>query len=303
MLAPTTAPLPVTTLAPVTTRPAATQPARGAVLNPHWSATECRACHQMSGDTAQPIPAQSVEAVCVSCHDGRQARREPHPVGRPFGAMTRPADWPAPDDKVTCTTCHLVHPKGDAYAAKPPQNPMFLRGDPPDLLSFCGRCHAGVDAPQHRYNPHTAQYVKSQVVDSSCSFCHTQPMPSGTGAVRTGQPALRADPISLCVGCHQRHLEWSEKSHIGAHATPEILAALAAFSASWNPSASSAQPAASSLPLAGGNIVVCSTCHNPHAAGVFPVSNVLANGAVQPAPAAEQLRGLRSQLCGACHGK
>jgi predicted CXXCH cytochrome family protein len=257
----------------------------------------------MSGELARPIPVQNVETTCLRCHDGRQARTEPHPVGRRFGPMTRPADWPAPDDKVTCATCHQVHPTGDPRASRPLQNPMFLRGGGTDMLAFCGRCHPGADEPQRRYNPHAAQIDNGQVAQQSCAFCHNKPMPHGASAARTGQPALRADPISLCIGCHPTHLEWSEKGHIGTKVTPRILGSLTAFARARNLTPPSTQPAAGFLPLAGGDTVVCSTCHNPHYEGVFPPGSPLANGAAQPAPAAEQLRGLHSQLCGACHGK
>jgi hypothetical protein len=251
----------------------------------------------MSGTTANAIPAPAVEALCLRCHDGRQARSEPHPVGRPFGNMPRPTGWPAPDDKVTCTTCHEAHPGKKYDAPRPTENPMFLRGGTyADLLAFCGKCHAGADEPVRRFNPHAAQIDKGHVVAQSCGFCHSKIMPSGEKAVRTGDAALRADAISLCIGCHTTHPEWSERTHIGAHAKPETLAALQARSATT-------QPAATLLPLAKGDIVVCSTCHNPHYQGVFPPDSVLAAGAARPAPATEQLRGLRSNLCGACHAK
>ena len=286
-----------------TTRPAATQPARvSPAINPHWSPDGCASCHEMSGTHARPIPVAAVESICLRCHDGRQARSEPHPVGRQFGKMARPADWPAPDDKVTCITCHQVHPGGHPRAPRPADNPSFLRSGGGDVLTFCARCHAGAGEPQRRYNPHAAQIENGHVAQQSCAFCHTKTMPAGEKAVRTGEPALRADAISLCIGCHPTHLEWSPRSHIGAQATPRVLASLKSFTAAYQPPVTT-QPATTFLPLAAGDTIVCSTCHNPHYQGVFPPGSVLAAGAGQPKPAAEQLRGLRSNLCGACHGK
>jgi hypothetical protein len=290
--------------ASATARPAGITPAAPVAKapNPHWSRTGCQHCHVLAGEQARPIPVQKIEGICVKCHDGRRAPAEPHPVGRPFGGMTSPPGWPAPDNTLTCITCHDVHPNQDYYAPRPPQNPMFLRGYTGSLRAFCGQCHPGSTAPEHRYNPHVVQVENGQVVEKSCAFCHTKPLPSGAQAVRTGQPALRADPISLCIGCHRSHPEWSPRSHIGAKIRPRNLAAMNAFAAAHGLTPPDARPAAGFLPLAGGNTLMCATCHNPHEQGVFPPGSPLAAGAVQPDHLVPQLRGLRSNLCGACHG-
>ncbi len=179
---------------------------------------------------------------------------------------------------------------------------MFLREYSGNLLAFCGRCHAGANEPERRYNPHTVQVENGRVVPRSCEFCHTKSMPAGAQAVRTGDPALRADSILLCIGCHKTHPEWSQRSHIGAKPDAPKLAAMNSFAAAYGLTPPGKRPATGFLPLAGGTTVTCATCHNPHEEGVFPPGSVLAAGAVPPGRPILQLRGLRSNLCGACHG-
>jgi len=255
----------------------------------------------MTGNQARPIPAEEVEGVCMNCHDGRRAPAEPHPVGRRFERMKSPEGWPAPDNKVTCVTCHQVHPDRRYGAPRPTVNAMFLRDYRGDLLAFCARCHPGAEEPQLRYNPHAVQAQSGRIVEQSCTFCHAKPMPAGTRATRTGNPSLRASPILICISCHTTHLEWSQQGHIGAKATPAVLAALDAFSESH--AQEEARPSAGYLPLYGGQTVTCGTCHNPHQEGVFPAGSVLAAGAIRPGQQTEQLRGLGKELCGACHAK
>jgi len=300
---------------PVATQPArpapATQPARARqtpvrkAVNPHWTNTGCRHCHDPAAGPAGPIPPERVEAICVQCHDGRRARPEPHPVGRLFERTTKPPDWPAPEDKVTCITCHDIHPGGRFDGPRPADNPMFLRGWTGNILTFCGECHPATPEAHSRYNPHITQIQNGQIVAQSCEFCHTKPMPAGEQAVRTGEPALRGGPINQCVGCHNTHVDWFTPGHIGAKITSEVRIALEAVAARHGivmPEKTGL--AAGFLPLSDGDTVTCGTCHNPHQAGVFPDESPLAAGAARPPGRGnEQLRGLGKELCGACHAK
>lgn len=311
--------------AQVATRPAtqpaprtlATQPARRPPAepveraeNPHWSDTGCRHCHVSAGGHTHRIGDAQVEAVCLKCHDGRRATQEPHPVGRAFDGqrVVAPQGWPAPDGKVTCITCHRVHPNGDPHQPRPKSNPYFLREYKGDLLAFCGRCHVEAER-QGLFNPHTSMLdANGKPTAQGCQFCHTREMETGA-ATRAGDPALRAEAIVLCLGCHQNHIEWFEPGHIGAKVTPAIRAALDAFERQRGGTpggpAPATQPASTTLlPLGrGGDTLVCSTCHNPHQEGVFPPASVLGAGAIRPGQPAERLRGLGKELCGACHGK
>src|SRR5690606_27869627 len=133
----------------------------------------------------------------------------------------RPEGWPAPNGKVTCMTCHDIHPRGQFFVSRPADNSMFLREWDGDLLAYCGKCHPSEREVEVRYNPHVIQVQNGQVVGQSCAFCHTKAMPAGEEAVRTGEAHLRGSPNSLCVGCHPTHIDWFEPGHIGARVTPE----------------------------------------------------------------------------------
>lgn len=312
--------VPVALAQPAATQPAATQPARGIpstrpafqvpglgdkAVNPHWTDTGCRYCHVATGRRVNRISPEQVEDICMQCHDGRRAPAEPHPVGRRFERTTKPPAWPAPDGKITCITCHDVHLDRHYGAPRPAENPMFLRAWTGDVLAFCGRCHPGADQPESRFNPHLVQVQAGQVVQQSCDFCHAKPMPHGPQASRTGEPALRADSINLCIGCHTTHIDWFTPGHIGAKTTPEVRIALQAAAARRGVTLpEKAGLGAGFLPLGNGETVTCATCHNPHQVGVFAPGSVLAAGAIRPpGQANEQLRGLGKELCGACHAK
>jgi hypothetical protein len=61
------------------------------------------------------------------------------------------------------------------------------------------------------------------------------------------------------------------------------------------------------LPLGIGNRVVCSTCHNPHQAGLFPPEADLGMGAMKPreeqGPESLEMRGLGRGICRGCHNQ
>ena len=55
-------------------------PAGQRTVNPHYRADGCASCHVVAGGRAQPIEQPKVEALCLSCHDGKRASEEAHPV-------------------------------------------------------------------------------------------------------------------------------------------------------------------------------------------------------------------------------
>lgn len=302
---------------PVATRPASRPSAGERAVNPHGSTTGCQSCHAMRNGRAGDIRSRDVEGICIKCHDGIHAAQERHPVGRkPTQATPTPRGWPMPDGKVSCVTCHQVHQRGLSRHEVPPRNPMFLRGYEGDLLRFCGKCHAagGADVTATgggRYNPHLAMLDKDgRPSPQGCTFCHTQAMPAGTAAIRTGRPQLHADGVTLCLGCHPTHVDWFSPGHIGANVSADIREALARFertrhSAAADQPASTRPAAGELLPLGGsrGHTVVCGTCHNPHQQGVFAEGSDLAAGAMRTGQSTDQLRGLGKELCGVCHAK
>lgn len=260
----------------------------GAVTNPHWTKDGCGACHTIDEGKALPIPIEQIERLCLSCHDGVKAGIEPHPVGRLFAGenIVKPDGWPAPDNRVTCVTCHeLDHPSH--MTTEPPEgNRNLLRGG--GALSpqaFCAKCH--VQTEEARFNPHMMLNSSNEPLDDRCLFCHTGSMThSGTG--RSGDPKLRtAEPV-LCLGCHTTHVDFFDPGHTGTTVRGGRYAD---------------QARRSELPLRDGHLIVCSTCHNPHQAGLFESGTLLARGGIVPGRTSEPvaLRRPPNTLCKSCH--
>jgi hypothetical protein len=175
-----------------------------------------------------------------------------------------------------------------------------------DSLAQCGRCHVA-NKQQYRYNPHRMVNADGQVETQSCLFCHSHRFTADDLRHRTGKPALKANEITLCIGCHTQHTDFFEPGHIAAHVTPEILRNVKAAAAGGE----------MRLPLGRGETIVCSTCHNPHPAGVFPADGILNIGAMhqedlsttRPAGLSEPIRSrpvplrLGAATCGECHAR
>jgi len=290
-----------------TTRPT-TAPAKA--VDPHGSADGCRNCHAVEADAARPIAASAIDSICLKCHDGRQATRERHPIGRTFASrqITLPDGWPTHGGKLGCVTCHDI--RSACEQQRSAANPAFVRGyRAGNLIGFCGRCHEDGQAYQ-RYDPHVMLAGDKEPIERVCRFCHLPAIDQHDGAVRTGRPALRADEITLCLGCHGSHKDYYEPGHIGAPVNAEMKARVRV--ARPKPNVEFATPAFSAtvqsgqcepLPLGKGDVIVCSTCHNPHQDGTFAAGNVLDQGGL---PVGEgrgvlPLRGFGAEVCGACH--
>jgi hypothetical protein len=291
-----------------------TQPA---VVYPHWSADGCRHCHPMEANTVKPVSPVAVDGVCLACHDGKKAEAESHPIGRPLAGpqLVQPAGWPTDAGRIGCATCHDILSQGCRTGhTRSENNPAFLRDyQPGKPLAFCAHCHSD-SAAHHRHNPHVMLKEDNSILPGSCRFCHTADLDEQNRTVRTGNPALRMDPIQLCIACHTNHVEFFSPGHIGAEISADLKAHIVAFErrrfGAIVQSASSQQagPGAAEavvLPLADGKRAVCSTCHNPHQRGLFPPENVLSFGAIavprNEASPGLPLRGLGKELCVACH--
>jgi len=283
--------------------------------NPHWSADGCKECHDATQGEPKSIPPQDIDGLCLKCHDGRRAREEAHPVGRTFGSaqVTRPEGWPAYGGKIGCATCHDILQACHRDRARPLDNPAFLRGfEAGKLLSFCARCHLDLQE-QKVYNVHIMLDESNATIRRACQFCHHALLDERDRRVRTGNPELRYEPITLCRSCHMQHVDYFDPGHIGATVSPEMKAYMAAFERTppgTRPTGTAIERALRGdleperLPLQGAT-VVCSTCHNPHQQGVFPSDSTLAYGAIQTGQERTKmrLRGLGKEFCLACHNK
>ncbi len=290
--------------APTASRQPAQKEPPSRTPSPHGSPDGCSACHAPQAGPPRAIPRDAVDLLCLTCHDGIRATREPHPIGRPAeGAqLTRPpADWTLIQDRLSCLTCHDV--LAQCVTSSPPRGgrSQLLR-EPPAGKSFCGTCHVAASAPRH--NPHRMTGADGTVDATACRFCHAEPMTSGAEAARTSEARLSSKEITLCGACHARHVDFFEPGHIGALAPPDMLERLRHRAADPNITAGSALSAA--LPLDREGRVTCSTCHNPHERGVFPDDHALSAGALsfpKPAQAEPRLRAHPLELCGACHAE
>lgn len=170
----------------------------------------------------------------------------------------------------------------DASAARPLDNPAMLREfDVVRPYAFCGRCH--VSPGTARISPHRQLAADGGLIEETCRYCHNSVPEIPDDGARRSDPDLRITSSQLCLNCHSRHWDFSQRGHV-ERPMPDTLN----------------RPA--ELPLADGN-VACYSCHNPHQAGLFPSGSVLGARATVPIDAAVALRMNSMELCIACHIK
>jgi hypothetical protein len=270
--------------------------------NPHGTRTGCSACHASDTGSVNARPPDISDALCIRCHDGKHAKAEDHPVGRSFNRtdIRLPDGFPAADNKLTCLTCHDVLSACRLEKKSYDENPMMLRGPVAfNTADYCTQCH--IPDTHRKHNPHQMLSVEGTPGESACRACHTNPIPTAQSK-RTNVANLRLAEPDLCLGCHPAHLDFFDPGHTGAAVTDAIRAALlradqrAGLSKSEHPQL---------LPLSPQRRVTCSTCHNPHQAGLFESGSVLERGSMPwpkstLAPVPLRLQG--RELCNACHG-
>jgi hypothetical protein len=279
--------------------------------NPHWSPSGCQVCHDSEADKPHSISRERIDKMCLKCHDGRRAPREIHPVGRRFvpDEIVQSSDWPAPDGRLGCVTCHDIRRACDRSKRRPAVNPVFLRLPPRGTEGgFCGACHiAAVKVIGGRYNPHAMLNDKGESILDACLFCHDLSFDPRNRTTRTDDARLRADGIGLCIGCHPQHRDYFEPGHIGLRVPPGIMSNIlvAAPPATRPESSPQTQPAMrerTRIPLDEGRRIVCFTCHNPHPRGVFTAGSELSNGEMTDGSQNRlALRGPGKDVCSVCH--
>jgi len=222
--------------------------------NVHRSPLYCITCHQEGTPPSagnllyggKDIP------LCRSCHP-RSVYRV-HVVGVRPKQVKVPEEFPLPDGKLTCVSCH------DEPSCNPPDSPSskrpyFLRGTRTGYR-FCFSCHEakGYSA----YNPHDPKHLGSvEERKNNCLFCHTAELPVDS---RRGLSfsALKGRPNDLCSACHLEEPHFGIPAHLGVR-DREVLARLAA----------TAKAAGPRLPLADDGTPLCVSCHDPHMPGLL----------------------------------
>lgn len=289
--------------------------AASTAANPHWSPGACGTCHVMENSRPIRMVADSVDRLCLSCHDGVRAKREAHPVGRLAVAkdIEVPRDWPLDDGRLACLTCHDMKRHCSTTVTRPSDNPTLLRAHRPDEpMHFCTQCHKA-DA-SWRMSPHQNLDEAGRIVESSCNFCHTQTPALASNGIRRGSPMLHTEDSQLCLTCHTRHWDVSPLGHVDRPVPDEIRRAMVAREMTTERGEADAVEAASrpggldldreptTMPLAQGR-VTCYTCHNPHQAGLFPAHSPLGAVSREENDAHAALRVSSMELCLMCHAK
>ena len=253
-------------------------------VNPHWTGQHCAECHRDPG--GKEIRTGDIRTMCLRCHPVAELRGCPHPnLMTPPDAM-QPADMPLRDTQISCATCHdsLVQMQPDLDRQL--HDPAFLRHGPyPALHEFCFACHA-----RSHYqvpNPHEQRDGAGQLRPETCRACHRE-APEPASVADASDVTFLIDQAELCFDCHPQYTRGhpARADHRGTLDTT-MLRDLQEFT----------RATGIRLPLLPGRQISCTTCHNPHQAGVLQ-NPAAAQGAGAPS-------GLRAAggapLCIACH--
>ncbi|MCF6246554.1 MAG: cytochrome c3 family protein [Desulfobacula sp.] len=95
---------------------------------------ECSLCHlniENEKTKLKPVTA----SVCESCHQDRKQKLS-HPISI-FPRKKIPADMPLVDNKLSCITCHFVHP----FSINNKRFSQYLLRRPGRGMVFCSACH------------------------------------------------------------------------------------------------------------------------------------------------------------------
>ncbi|MCY2954553.1 MAG: hypothetical protein NTU53_21695 [Planctomycetota bacterium] len=282
--------------------------------NPHWKHDTCETCHTVQDGTKRPITPDTADEICLKCHDGSKAAMEFHPVARPLDPekYARPDQWPLVNNRLVCMTCHDMKVGCVEAINAPAQNRMMLRnfqagrakGQP-----FCQNCHK--EATYQKLNPHLMLLSdKDETIEEKCLFCHTKPL-DRAAVVRIGNPSLKIDEVTLCRDCHPQHKDPTNQNHVGTRLTADMLATMyireiTGLQSPVGPK-SIAQVKATGkkptrMPVFPGDVILCTTCHNPHQAGVFPKQSTLSYRAMHVVDNTRTVSPVHNQVwCRHCH--
>lgn len=257
----------------------------GKVPNPHGNRFLCFACHpgKIKAGTEVPLgEGGDIDLLCNGCHGRPGVSKSPHVVGV---ASSSESTWrmdylgyPLNDGKLICTTCHdeVSHRKTD------PANPKFLRGGPySDTDQFCYRCH--LEDKEQLNNPHRQIDPFGRVRIESCRFCHKKD-PDLSKPSNPDNFLMVGDETGICANCHPDRPH-PDRDHNVAMA-PDKVARKVAYEKRHQVI----------LPLAEGDVVKCTTCHNPHAKGVLKGESGVGAGSKWRVPDFRE-------VCAPCHGR
>jgi len=285
------------------------------VPEPHGDPALCSACHTSATGARDALRfAGNTSQLCRSCHNGRLAPDETHPVDMaPSAQMARriPSVFPLQNGTLSCLSCHDVtwHCKPGRPTTLP--NRSFLRGDPVSHpIAFCFQCHE-----RQNYRPFNAhdQLEAGKIKTDTCAWCHIG-IPDVKSRLAEGASyALRSESFGVCNNCHLVNKGHpTGDPHMYATPPAEMI---------WHMSAYEMQPqmhvalkqlqkyvrAAKrkprSIPLDEKGRITCYSCHNPHEKGLLPGWNLRSVGAEPKQATNHRLRAHGGIACRACHQK
>ncbi len=140
---------------------------------PHeFTSGQCTICHINEKNEPMNIK-PAITLACESCHTVLRETQS-HPTDM-YPSLSIPKDLPLIEGRLTCITCHYVHPKQKKGLVK---KPHFLRRLVRGPL-FCSICHV-IDEKQHIVleNIHSGSYevtdntTRIDMVSLECIECH-----------------------------------------------------------------------------------------------------------------------------------
>lgn len=281
--------------------------------NPHGDAQQCDACHVSVAERPGAVRFEGdVLQLCQSCHDGRQARREAHPVNvAPPAPLAQrwPSGFPLQDGRLTCLTCHDI---ASGCQIEPPAAPedLLRGGQLVSRLRFCYHCHAPED--YRAFNVHD-QLAGARPKADTCLWCHVTVPDVNAPFDDSVAHALRRPGSGVCRNCHRMAASHpTGGSHVSAEPAPEMLWHMSAYEmqakmrlppAQLLKYARAAERAPRSMPLDEHGQITCYTCHNPHEQGLLPLRSPRALGAEPKHATNRRLRARENNVCVACHEK
>ena len=284
-------------------------------MNPHGDAALCSSCHTSGVGSRRNLRFDAdVSRLCRSCHDGRLATREAHPVDlAPSDTMASriPRDFPLENGMLTCSTCHDVTLQ--CVARPPAAGPKrrFLRGaEVSHPLEFCFRCH--VREHNRPFNAHDQLEAGKPKADA-CIWCHAGVPDVDSRSQGQASRTLHKKSIGICGNCHpvaKGHPNGG--SHMGATPSDAMMSYMSAQEMQHHMNlplnrlleyVRATKRTPRSIPLDEDGRITCYTCHNPHEKGLLPNWNPPSIGAEPKQSVNHRLRAREGQLCIACHQK
>ena len=146
---------------------------------PHeFSENECSNCHFDTENNPSNLK-PSIAIACNTCHPQLEVKKS-HP-SEIYPTMAIPKDMPLIEGKLTCTTCHYLHPKDNMKFFS--KKHFYLRRQVQGVF-FCIECHK-VDEKGH--------IVMAKI---------------HTGSYNVTDNSTRIDRMSLeCIECHDSHMK------------------------------------------------------------------------------------------------